>query len=132
MIIPAPRVRSNKMYYTTGTSISNSNLNLTVNSATTTYFSNTYTPENYFSNTYTPEKMTIKCNFPYQIKDVKEHVLDKVYEFTFYDDTKIKTICDEEDSFDLEYAFYLALAKKLYSDRYTFEGVIHKSYELQY
>ena len=96
----------------------------------------TSTDYNYF-NSYTttiapPEKFIIKCNFPYQIKDIKEYVPNKVYEFTFYDDTKIKTICDEEDVFDLEYAFYLALAKKLYSDKYTFEGVIHKSYELQY
>lgn len=76
--------------------------------------------------------MTIKCHFPEEFINIKEYVPNKVYEFTFYDNTKVKTICDEEDTFNLEYAFYLAIAKKIYSQMYTFEGVIHKSYELQY
>ena len=44
--------------------------------------------------------------------DIKEIVNNKVYLFTFADGTEIKTICDEEDEFDFEFAFYLALAKK--------------------
>ena len=113
--------------------------NIGATSIPLTFSSTSYTTDyinHIFYNNYTAnitsEKITIKCNLPYQIKDVKEYVSNKVYEFTFNDDTKIKTICDEEDVFDLEYAFYLALAKKLYSETYTFEGVIHKSYELQY
>jgi len=39
---------------------------------------------------------------------------------------------EESDPFDLEYMFFLALAKKLYSGTLTFEGVLNKSYELQY
>ena len=56
----------------------------------------------------------------------------RVYEFVFQDDTHIKTVCAEEDLdvFNLEYAFYLALAKYLYKKDYTFAGVINKSYEL--
>ncbi len=65
-------------------------------------------------------------------KDIKEIVPEKVYEFTFQDGTKIKTILDKEDIFNLEYAFYLALSKKLYKDTLTFEGVLNKVYELRY
>lgn len=56
----------------------------------------------------------------------------RVYEFVFQDDTHIKTVCAEEDLdvFNLEYAFYLALAKYLYRKDYIFAGVINKSYEL--
>lgn len=63
---------------------------------------------------------------------VIEYVPNKVYKFIFNDKTEIKTICDESDTFDLEYAFFLALAKKLYSNKLTFDGVIAKVQELQY
>ena len=65
-------------------------------------------------------------------KDIKEIVPYKVYEFTFLDGVKIKTIKCDSDTFDLEYMFYLALAKKLYSKTLTFEGVLNKIYQLQY
>lgn len=57
---------------------------------------------------------------------------DKVMRFTFKDNTVIKTICDEEDDFDFEFAFYIALAKKLYGKEYTPEGVFVKAKELSY
>ena len=65
-------------------------------------------------------------------KKIIERNPNRVYEFIFQDNTHIKTICAEEDlnSFSLEYAFFLALAKYLYNEEYTFEGVINKSYEL--
>ena len=65
-------------------------------------------------------------------KKVIQRNPNRVYEFIFQDNTHIKTICAEEDlnSFSLEYAFFLALAKYLYNEEYTFEGVINKSYEL--
>lgn len=65
-------------------------------------------------------------------KDIKEIVPYKVYEFTFLDGVKIKTIKCDSDTFDLEYMFYLALAKKLYSKTLTFEGVLNKICQLQY
>lgn len=71
-------------------------------------------------------------NNPDDFKSVKEIVPEKVYEFTFNDNTKIKTIREENDPFNLEYMFYLALAKKLYSKDYTFEGVLIKAVELQF
>lgn len=57
---------------------------------------------------------------------------NKIYQFTFYDNTKIKTICAEEDIFDFHYACFLAIAKKKYSKEYTFEGVLKKAEELSY
>ena len=52
----------------------------------------------------------------------------RVYEFIFQDDTHIKTVCAEEDLkiFNLKYAFFLALAKYLYKDKYTFMGILNK------
>lgn len=69
---------------------------------------------------------------PDVFKKVIEYVPNKVYKFIFNDKTEVKTICDESDTFDLEYAFFLALAKKLYSNKLTFEGVLAKVQELQY
>lgn len=52
----------------------------------------------------------------------------RVYEFVFQDNTHIKTVCAEEDLkiFNLKYAFFLALAKYLYKDKYTFMGILNK------
>lgn len=57
---------------------------------------------------------------------------NKVIRFTFNDNTVIKTICLNGDSFDFEYAFYLAIAKKLYSKELTIEGIEAKAKELSY
>lgn len=67
-----------------------------------------------------------------KIIDVVEIVPEKVYKFIFQDKTEIKTICDKDDVFNLKYMFYLAIAKKLYSKTLTFDGVLYKSYEIQY
>lgn len=68
-------------------------------------------------------------NYIYKIEEIKP---EKVYRFTFGDDTKVKTICSGVDIFDLRYACFLAVAKKLYSKILTFEGVINESYQLMY
>lgn len=47
-----------------------------------------------------------------EFKTITEYVPNKVYGFTFYNGQEIKTVCDEEDEFNLEFAFYLAIAKK--------------------
>ena len=87
-------------------------------------------------NTYgTISGWDLKAHDSYEFKDIKEIVPEKVYEFTFYGCIKpitVKTICEEGDTFNLEYAFYLALAKALYSKEYTFEGVLNKAQDLRY
>lgn len=73
---------------------------------------------------------------PYTLPTFKiiERNPNKVYEFVFQEEgkinTHIKTICQDEDEFSLEYACFLAIAKYFYSQTLTFDGVIHKSYEL--
>ena len=57
---------------------------------------------------------------------------NKVVEVTFADGQKVKTICDDESEFSLEFALYLSLAKRLYSDKYTSEGVWRKAQDLKY
>lgn len=56
----------------------------------------------------------------------------KVLRFTFNDNTTIKTICSEEDTFDFRFAFFIAFAKKLFKDTYTPEGIFQKAKEMQY
>ena len=61
-------------------------------------------------------------------KKVIQRNPNRVYEFIFQDNTHVKTICAEEDLkiFNLKYAFFLALAKYLYKDKYTFMGILNK------
>ena len=67
-----------------------------------------------------------------EIINIIEYVPEKVYKIIFNDGTEIKTIREEDDPFDLEYMFYLALSKKLYSKTLTFEGVLWNATQLQY
>lgn len=64
-------------------------------------------------------------------KKVIEHVPCKVYEFEFWDGKHIKTIRQENDSFDFDYAFYLAAAKHMWGKELTLEGVLKKADELR-
>lgn len=74
----------------------------------------------------------IKEYVPQSIEEIVEYVPYKVYEIRFNNGKKVKTICDEEDTFDPEYMFYLAIAKMMYSKTHTFEGVIMKSHHMRY
>lgn len=65
-----------------------------------------------------------------EFKAIIEYVPNKVYGFTFYNGQEIKTVCDEEDEFNLEFAFYLAIAKKNYGKMYTIKGIMNKAEEL--
>lgn len=67
-----------------------------------------------------------------QIIDIVEYVPFKVYKIVFADKTEIKTIRNDFDSFNVEYMLCLALAKKLYSKDYTFDGILHKAWTIQY
>ena len=78
------------------------------------------------------QEISICLNLNPIIKDIKILKKDMVVGFTFSDGTKIKTICSEGDIFSLEYACYLAYAKKLFGKTLTFEGVLTKATELSY
>lgn len=65
-------------------------------------------------------------------EDIKILSENKVVEVTFADGVKKKMICQDERDFSLEFALYLALAKRLYSDKYTSEGVYRKALDMKY
>lgn len=65
--------------------------------------------------------------------NVYGHDKPKVVEVEFkyqHDTVKIKSICCDEDEFDLKKGIYIALSKLLYGDKYTTEGVEEKAHEL--
>ena len=108
---------------------------ITIKASDLNPFSISFKDDDYLQHSYKDifEKMlgtTIKePNYIYKIEEIKP---EKVYRFTFGDNTVIKTICSGIDVFDLRYACFLAIAKKLYSKILTFEGVINESYQLMY
>lgn len=131
----------------TTTTTTNTTANTTFDGTTTSttplyYTTATYTVDTNLYNTIMKKQNNSNSNsFSWCVNDnkhsfdfeyIKEIVAEKVYEFTFHDNSKVKTIRREEDPFDLEYMFYLALAKKFYSRDYTFEGVLSKSYTIQF
>ena len=80
-------------------------------------------------------------NTPFVFTEIKEYVPNKVYEFTISpsgknypktDIKKIKTICDESDTFSLDFAFALAIIKYLHPSKYTPEGYARKAKEALY
>lgn len=68
----------------------------------------------------------------FEISFIEQLVSEKVYKIYFTDKTVIKTICGPEDTFDPEYMLYLAIAKKLFSETHTFDGILIKSCELPF
>lgn len=66
------------------------------------------------------------------ITKIEVLVPNKVLRFTFHYGTQIKTICNDEDTFDFEFAIYLAFSKLLCSKTYTKEGVEHMAHEMRY
>lgn len=65
--------------------------------------------------------------------NVYGHDKPKVVEVEFkyeYSTTKVKSICCDEDEFDLKKGVYIAMSKLLYGDKYTTEGVEEKAHEL--
>lgn len=73
-----------------------------------------------------------KISFPHPFKKVKEIIPNKIYQFEFTDGYKTKTICDDLDTFSLEYAFFLALAKYYGHNQYTFEGILEQAKRYSY
>lgn len=57
------------------------------------------------------------------IKDIAVIVPDKVVLVKFVDGGKEKMVCHQDDAFDLRKCLFIAIAKHLYKDTYTFEGL---------
>ena len=56
---------------------------------------------------------------------------EKVIRFTFHNRRQVKTIRRDEDSWDFEFAFYIAYAKLLWGKYLTPEGIWQKACELK-
>lgn len=70
-------------------------------------------------------------NHPEIIK-IEILVPNKVLRFTFKYGTQIKTICNDEDIFDFDFAIYLAYSKLINSDKFTKEGIEYMAHEMTY
>src|SRR5699024_4048 len=66
------------------------------------------------------------------IVDINVIVPNKVVEITFGDDKKEKMICHKNDAFDLRRCCFIAIAKHLYKEEYTFEGIEYVAEQLMY
>lgn len=66
------------------------------------------------------------------IKDINVIVPNKVVEITFCDNEKEKMVCHEEDTFDLRRCCFIAIAKHLYKEEYTYEGIEYMAEQLMY
>ena len=59
----------------------------------------------------------------YTIKGFEIVVPDKVIKVLFSDGEAMKLVCHEDDTFDLRRGLFIAIAKKKYKDKYTWEGI---------
>lgn len=66
------------------------------------------------------------------ITDINVVVPDKVVVVTFSDYKKEKMVCHEEDAFNLRNCLFIAIAKHLYKEDYTVEGIEWKAKELMH
>lgn len=71
-----------------------------------------------------------KCMLSEIISDIDIIVPNKVVEVTFADGLKEKMVCHEDDTFNLRNCMFIAIAKHLYKQDYTFEGIEWKAFEL--
>lgn len=65
------------------------------------------------------------------IFDINVIVTDKVVEIEFFDG-KEKMVCHKDDTFDLRKCCFIAIAKHLYKEEYTFEGIEYMAERLMY
>ena len=64
---------------------------------------------------------------PFRIRDVKIVVSNKVVEVTFEDRTKEKAICAEEDTFSLDTAITICIAKHLLGGSSAYNNAVRKA-----
>lgn len=57
---------------------------------------------------------------------------EKVIRVTFIDGKQEKLVCDKEDKFDLRTGLFIAIAKHMYKEKYTLEGIEEMARELSY
>lgn len=67
-----------------------------------------------------------------EIVKIEVLVPDKVLRFTFKYGTQIKTVCNDEDTFDFDFAIYLAYSKLVNKDICTKEGIEYRAHYMKY
>jgi len=67
-----------------------------------------------------------------EIIKIEVLVPNKVLRFTFKYGTQIKTVCNDEDTFDFDFAIYLAYSKLINKDLCTKEGIENQAHEMKY
>lgn len=66
------------------------------------------------------------------ISDINIIVPDKVVEITFGDGKTEKMVCHKDDAFDIRKCCFIAIAKHLYKQEYTQEGIEYMATQLTY
>lgn len=66
------------------------------------------------------------------ITDIQILKYNKVVEVSFVDGGKEKMVRHEDDKFDLKKCCFIAIAKHLYKETYTFEGIEYMAGQLMY
>ena len=99
---------------------------------------NVYSPQPWYK--FDSKSLTVSCIPVYlsnylhtglvHIKKVEMLKENKVMRFTFSDNKVIKIICHDNDTFDFNYAFYLAYSKYLYGKEMLPHGIEQKAKEL--
>lgn len=122
-------IPTDSISYTTSTSTTGTSYATSTSTSTSTTGTGTGTFVGYLFSS--AKNYTLKDSE--EFKEIIQIVPNKVYKFIFNDNTEIKTVCDKEDEefFDLEYAFFLALAKKKFSKTHTLSGVMRMANELK-
>lgn len=67
-----------------------------------------------------------------EIKSYRVIVPNKVILVNFNDCKSEKVVCDNKDTFDLRRGLFVAIAKHMYKEKYTVEGIEYKATELSY
>lgn len=101
-------------------------------SATTTNMKKENNDSLQFVNHFPPFKCATYKSISNTIKDINIIVPGKVMVVTFNDDKQEKLVCQKEDHFSLRFGCFIAIAKHLYKDTYTPEGIEAKATEMSY
>lgn len=101
-------------------------------SATTTNMKKENNDSLQFANHFPPFKCATYKPISNTIKDINVIVPGKVMVVTFEDDRQEKLICQDEDHFSIRRGCFIAIAKHLFKDTYTSEGIEHMATEMSY
>ena len=101
-------------------------------SATTTNMKKENNDSLQFVNHFPSFKCAICKPISDTIKNINVIVPGKVMVVTFEDDRQEKLVCQDEDHFSIRRGCFIAIAKHLFKNAYTTEGIEHMATEMSY